>query len=156
MGKKRIMPVLAAKWSRLAWVLLFTLQLLYSQTDFSSSWEDFFSYNNVKDLVIRDERIYAIADNAAFIYDSENGSLQKISSVHGLSGKETSSLYYSSSTGRFVIGYRTGLLEIIDENGRITAANDMERLDITGEKQVNHITASENRLPVYAIRYSGV
>ena len=92
---------------------------LFSQTDQSSSWEDFFSYNNVKDFFETENRIYAIADNAAFIYDLSSGEIQKVSSVNGLSGKETSSLYYSSSTDRFVIGYRSGLLEIIDENGKI-------------------------------------
>ena len=146
MGKKRSMPVVPGNWRHLAGILLFPLQLLFCQTDFSDSWEDFFSYNNVKDLVKNDDRIYAIADNAAFIYDTNSGSVQKISSVHGLSGKETSSLHYSSATGRFVIGYRSGLLEIIDENGKISSANDMERLDITGEKQVNHIAEHENKL----------
>ncbi len=146
MDKKHFMPAVPAKWRRLAWGLLFQLQLLYGQTDFSNSWEDFFSYNKVKDLMIMEERVYAITDNAAFIYDWNSKAMQKISSVHGLSGKETSSLHYSSANGRFVIGYRTGLLEIVDENGRITSANDMERLNITGEKQVSHITEHEGKL----------
>lgn len=119
---------------------------LCAQTDFSSSWEDFFSYNNVKDFIEIDNRIFAIADNAAFIYDLETGYTEKISSVHGLSGKETSSLYYSESTKRFVIGYQSGLIEIIDENGKITIANDIERLQITGQKQINHISEFENTL----------
>ena len=112
---------------------------LVGQTDFSSSWEDFFSYNNVKDFTHNNQRIFAIADNAAFIYDEGTGEMEKISSVHGLSGKETTSIHYSAATGRFIIGYETGLLEIIDENGKITVANDIERLDITGQKQINHI-----------------
>src|SRR5210317_1922512 len=112
------------------------LQSLFSQTDFSGSWEDFFSYNNVKDFLVIENRVYAIADNAAFIYDIESGDTDKISSVHGLSGKETTSLHYSESTNRFVIGYQSGLIEIIDPQGKITIANDIERLDITGQKQI--------------------
>ena len=128
-------------------LLLFVFsQALLSQTDFSNSWEDFFSYNKVKDFISADNRIFAIADNAAFIYDSETGEMQKISSVHGLSGKETTSLHYSPSTKRFVIGYQTGLIEIIDENGKITVANDIERLDITGQKQINHINENNGKL----------
>jgi len=119
---------------------------VFPQTDFSDSWEDFFSYNNVKDFVIEQNRIYAIADNAAFIYDMQSGLTEKISSVQGLSGKETSSIHYSSQTERFVIGYQTGLLEIIDKNGKITVAGDIERLDITGQKQINHISENEGIL----------
>lgn len=121
-------------------------QALLSQTDFSNSWEDFFSYNNVKDFISTDNRIFAIADNAAFIYDNDTDDMQKISSVHGLSGKETTSLYFSSSTKRFVIGYQTGLIEIIEENGKITVANDIERLDVTGQKQINHINEHDGKL----------
>ena len=105
-------------------LFLFALsQPLFSQTDFSNSWEDFFSYNNVKDFISTDKRIFAIADNSAFIYDLETGAMEKISSVHGLSGKETTSIHYSAATNRFIIGYQTGLLEIIDENGKITVSN---------------------------------
>ncbi len=128
-------------------LFLFALsQPLFSQTDFSNSWEDFFSYNNVKDFISTDKRIFAIADNSAFIYDLETGAMEKISSVHGLSGKETTSIHYSAATNRFIIGYQTGLLEIIDENGKITVANDIERLDITGQKQINHISEYNRNL----------
>lgn len=121
-------------------------QSMLSQTDFSNSWEDFFSYNNVKDFISTDTRIYAVADNAAFIYNIESGEIQKISSVHGLSGKETTSLYFSPSTKRFIIGYQTGLIEIIDENGKITIAKDIERLDITGQKQINDMNEYNGKL----------
>jgi TSS9, PorZ, N-terminal beta-propeller domain/Two component regulator propeller len=120
-------------------LLFLFVDTLFSQTDFSDNWEDFYSYNNVKDFVKIDERIYAITDNAAFIYDINSNESDKISSVHGLSGKVTSSIFYSVSTKRFVIGYQSGLIEIIDEKGKITIANDIERLDITGQKQINHI-----------------
>ena len=39
----------------------FILINLYSQVDYSDSWEDFFSYNNVKDFVKVDNIIYALA-----------------------------------------------------------------------------------------------
>ena len=134
--------------TRLLILLLFATgtHALQSQSDFSSSWEDFFSYNNVKDFVIVSERIYAVADNAAFIYDLNSGEMRKISSVQGLSGKETTSLLYSESTERFVIGYQSGLIEVIDSDGKITIANDIERLDISGQKQINHIEEYEQTI----------
>ena len=135
----RIKPILLLLLS--SWA-----SLLVAQTDFSSSWEDFFSYNNVKDFLIEEDRIYAVADNSAFIYNLNTKQIRKISSVRGLSGKETSSLHFSRSTGRFVIGYLSGLIEVIDSDGKITIANDIERLDITGQKQINHIEEFENTL----------
>lgn len=121
-------------------------QVLFAQTDFSDKWEDFYSYNHVKDFVKKDQIIYAITDNAAFVYNINTNEVNKISSVHGLSGKETTSIFYSENTGRFIIGYQSGLIEVIDENGKITIANDIERLNITGQKQVSHISEFENFL----------
>lgn len=121
-------------------------QTLFAQTDFSDKWEDFYSYNNVKDFVKIDNTIYAIADNAAFIYNINTNEVHKISSVHGLSGKETTSIFYSKNTNRFIIGYLSGLIEVIDTNGKITIANDIERLDITGQKEISHISEFENFL----------
>ncbi|RLD74369.1 MAG: hypothetical protein DRJ07_19725, partial [Bacteroidetes bacterium] len=98
-------------------------QILFAQTDFSDKWEDFYSYNNVKDFIKINHIIYAIADNAAFVYNIETDEINKISSVHGLSGKETTSIFYSENTKKFIIGYQSGLIEVIDERGKITIAN---------------------------------
>ena len=125
---------------------IFFYFLSISQNDYSDQWEDFYSYNNVKDFIKIDNKIYAITDNAAFIFDTNTNEIKKTSSVHGLSGKETSSVFYSESTKRFIIGYKSGLLEIIDDNGRITISNDIERLDVTGQKQINHISEFEEIL----------
>ncbi len=121
--------------------------LLFSQTDFSDQWEDFYSYNNVKEFTKIEEKIYAAADNAVFIYDENTNEIKKFSSVHGLSGKTATFIYFSEFTQNFVVGYNSGLIEIVDQDGNINIANDIERLDVSGEKQVNHI--SENKGILY-------
>ena len=40
------------------YILLYTL-VISAQTDYSASWEDFYSYNNVKDFTKVDTIIYA-------------------------------------------------------------------------------------------------
>ena len=120
--------------------------ITFSQVDYSDSWEDFFSYNNVKDFHFDNNKIYAVCDNAVFIYDENTLKYKKISSVNGLSGNETSSFLYSTSTNRIIIGYETGLIEIINPNGSILTFNDIERLNITGSKRINHITEYSNKL----------
>ncbi|HHC79672.1 MAG TPA: hypothetical protein ENK46_07310, partial [Flavobacteriia bacterium] len=127
------------------WLLFLTLTS-WSQTDFSTSWEDFYSYNNVKDFIKVDTKIYAVTDNAVFIYDTVTQEIQKLSSVQGLTGETTTSIYFSKTFQRLIIGYQTGLLEIVDADGKITVANDIERLTITGEKEIKHITEFNNKL----------
>ncbi len=127
-------------------LVLLTPILNHAQQDFSDDWEDFFSYNNVKDFVKSGDKIYAIVDNAVFVYDLNTQTNQKISSINGLSGETTSALFFDADFNRIVIGYETGLVEIINEDGSITFANDIERLSITGSKKINHISKNGTKL----------
>ena len=112
----------------------------WSQTDYSNSWEDFYSYNNVKDFVKVDTKIYALVDNAIFIYDTSTSGISKMSSVNGLSGEIATSIHYNISFQRLAIGYANGLLEIIDTNGEITIAPDIANFPLATEKSILNIT----------------
>lgn len=119
---------------------LFVLNFsVYAQIDFSDSWEDFFSYNNVKDFVKVDNVLYALSDNAIFTYDITSQQTQKLSSVQGLSGETTTAIHYSSATEKIVIGYENGLIEVVDSEGNITISSDIVNFNQLGEKSVNHI-----------------
>ncbi|UMB59425.1 T9SS type A sorting domain-containing protein [Lutibacter sp. A80] len=117
-----------------------------SQVDFSNNWEDFYSYNNVKDFIKTDNQIHAIVDNAIFKYNVITDEITKISSVNGLSGETTSSLYYSNTFDKLIIGYETGLIEIIDEDGNITILKDIVNFNYSGNKQINNITEYNGNL----------
>ena len=111
---------------KILFLLLFYLPYLSSaQVDYSDSWEDFFSYNNVKDFVKVENSIYALSDNAIFTYDFISQETQKLSSVQGLSGETTSAIHFSLETNRLVIGYKNGLLEVVDSDGSITSSSDI-------------------------------
>ena len=120
--------------------------LITAQIDFSSSWEDFFSYNNVKDFVKVDDIIYALSDNAIFTYNITSQETNKLSSVQGLSGETTSSIHFSRATNRLVIGYENGLIEVVDADGSITISADILNFNQSGEKSINHIYENSGTL----------
>ena len=129
----------------LFFLLLFKI-VLFSQTDYSDKWEDFFSYANVKDFFKEDHLIYALADNAMFVYNEDSGETSKLSSIHGLSGGKTSALHYSRKFDRLVIGYENGLIEVIDNQGKITTSPEITNFSQLGEKRINHIYEYDNKL----------
>ena len=129
----------------LLYTLLFSV-LFSAQTDYSASWEDFYSYNNVKDFVKVDDVIYALSDNAVFTYNVVTKEIEKLSSVQGLSGENTSSIHYNSDFKRLVIGYENGLVEVVDEDGIITISSDIVSFNQSGEKSINDITAYNGKL----------
>jgi len=112
-------------------LLLFVLTQSWGQIDFSNTWEDFYSYNNVKDFVKVDNNLLAISDNAFFSYNSVNEELHTTSSINGLSGESTSSICFSKTHNKTIIGYETGLLEIIDNDGNILIAKDIINFNYT-------------------------
>jgi hypothetical protein len=126
--------------------LLFLNSPIFSQIDYSDSWEDFYSYNNVKDFVKVDNILYALADNAVFTFDETTSETKKFSSIQGLSGETTSSIHYNATFKRLVIGYQNGLIEVIDENGAITISSDIVNFTQSGVKSINHISEFGNTL----------
>jgi hypothetical protein len=118
----------------------------FSQVDYSDSWEDFYSYNNVKDFVKVDNRIFALVDNAVFTFDEITSETKKFSSIQGLSGEITSAIYYDKSFKRLIIGYENGLIEVIDDDNSITISSDLANFNQSGEKRVNHISGFGNTL----------
>lgn len=132
---------------KLIFIVLFSFSLFsFSQIDYSNSWEDFYSYNNVKDFVKVDNFIFALVDNAVFTFDENTSEIEKFSSIQGLSGETTSSIHYSPNFDRLIIGYENGLIEIIDGDGAITISSDIVNFNQSGEKSINHISEFENIL----------
>lgn len=120
--------------------------LMQAQTDYSNRWKDFYSYNNVKDFVKADQLIYALTDNAVFIYNLTDGQTQKISSVEGLSGETTSSIYYSTADKKLIIGYENGLIEVLDETGKMTISPEIVNFNQSGEKAINYMYEYNDKL----------
>jgi len=127
-------------------VFLFLYNNAQSQTNYSDKWEDLYSYSGVKDFVKSGNTFYAIVDNAAFSYNVNSEEITKFSSVNGLSGETTSAVHYSSSNGKLIIGYENGLLEIIDENGKVKRIVDISLSDISSQKRINAIDEYDNKI----------
>jgi ligand-binding sensor domain-containing protein len=127
-------------------ISLLGVQFLYSQNDYSESWEDFYSYNNVKDFIKVNQKLYALCDNAVFIYDTNSKEISKLSSVNGLSGSTTSAIYYSPTFKKLIIGYDNGGLDIVDENNKISIANNIINFSLAADKRINHIAELQGKL----------
>jgi len=119
---------------------------LYAQIDYSKNWEDFYSYNNVKDFIKVNNIIYAVVDNAVFTYNINTHEVAKMSSVNGLSGETTTSIFYSETYKKLIIGYKNGLIEVVDNLGNITISSDITNFNISGNKTIHHILEYQNKL----------
>lgn len=121
--------------------LLLLIPLLNFSQDFSQLWEGHFSYLNVKDVSQGNGKIYAAAENAVFVYDLNTGEMETISTINGLSGETISKIYYSEVFGLLLIGYETGLVEIVSDTNDdvLTVIDILDKPTIPPtEKKINH------------------
>lgn len=126
-------------------VLFFGVKAI-AQTDYSALWEDYYSYNNVKDIVKNGEDIFSLVDNAIFSYNISTKELEKTSSINGMSGEVTSAIAFSSSLNKIIIGYENGLLDIINSDGTIDKVVDILISDVSSEKGINSIYEIEGKV----------
>ncbi len=112
--------------------------ICWGQTDYSDSWEDHYSYNDVKDFYINSETLIGLTDNAFFNYSNSETSYKKTSSVNGLIGDTTSAFYYDDASETTILGYENGTVEIIKSSGEIILKPDIKNFSIIGSKKINH------------------
>ena len=128
--------------------ICFAPMLPYAQ-DFSALWKGHFSYNNIKEVVKGNTKIYAAAENAIFSYDTQTKQLKELNTINGLSGETISTIYYSETYRLLVIGYENGLIEIAfdDDDNVLTFVDIVDKPTIPpSNKRINHFNAYGKQL----------
>lgn len=129
----------------IVFLFLITSVTGFSQ-NFSTLWEGYFSYYDIKDITQSESKIYAASENAIFSYDVTTTELQTITTIEGLSGETITTIYYSFEYEVLVIGYENGLIEIyFESDGSILSIVDiLEKETISPSKKIiNHFNEHE-------------
>jgi len=125
------------------YVLIVTLFIVqtHSAQDFSALWQGHFSYLNIKDIAQGNNKIYAAAENSVFTYDLTTNDISEISTINGLSGDPISNIHYSENSSLLMVGYETGLIDIIFDSDQdvLTVVDIVEKATIPpNNKRINH------------------
>lgn len=126
---------------KLIYILICFLPLFSFSQDYSQFWEGHFSYLSIKDVSQGNDKIYAAAENAIFVYDLSTNDVETISTINGLSGETISTIHYSESYGLLLIGYENGLMEIVSDSNDdvLTVIDILEKPTIPPtDKKINH------------------
>ena len=116
--------------------------------NFSNLWEGHFSYLNIIDFSSSEDVLYAASENAVFTFDYNSNEINKISTIEGLSGGKISSIYFSDSNDILIIGYDTGLIDIVlSDNEVLTVIDILNKVTIPPDtKNINHFYENEGLL----------
>lgn len=126
---------------KILFTLIYLIPLINFSQDYSQLWEGHFSYLNIKDISQGNDKIYAAAENAIFVYDINTNETEKISTINGLFGETISTIHYSEAFGLLIVGYETGLIEIVSDTNDdvLTVIDILEKPTIPAtDKKINH------------------
>lgn len=133
-------------FKRIVFILLALVSFKSVSQDFSSLWEGYFSYFEIKDVTQGNDKIFAASENAIFSYDVFTNEIETITTINGLSGETISTIKYSENFDLLIVGYETGLMEIVfDTDSEILSVVDiLEKETISPVlKRINHFHENE-------------
>ena len=111
----------------------------YSQNVEIGQWRDYLPYNNAISLAKMNNRIYVATENNLFYLDLEGQTLNRLSTINGLSDVGVAAMAKDPLRSTLVVGYNSAKIDIIEDNS-IYSMLDIERENIVGEKSINNIT----------------
>ena len=119
-------------------LFLIVVQIAFAQNNLQ--WKGYFSYNNIKDLSESPSTIFAASENALFSKKTATNEIKTTNTIDGLSGETISSLYYSKTLNKTLVGYESGLMIVINEaDGSMIKVVDIISKQLpSGIKKINH------------------
>ncbi len=125
------------------YILLICLhsQLALSQLGLGQ-WRDHFPYHDATMIVEARNKIFCSTSYALFYYNKDDGSINKLSKVNGLSDIKPSALAYSKAYDILLVAYQNANLDIIHKNDIINI-DDIKNKAIQGDKKIYSININK-------------
>ncbi|MDW3208734.1 MAG: hypothetical protein R8N23_02615 [Reichenbachiella sp.] len=103
------------------------------------TWRSHFNYEQTTLVEKTTSKVFAAASHGLMYFDQEDGSINKLSKVDGLSDVGISALAYNSDSEYLTIGYQSGNVDIITSEG-IQNLPILFNSDVTEIKEINHVS----------------
>lgn len=109
------------------------------------TWRDHLPYNELVDVCVIGETVYAASPYGMFRYDNVSGEVQRISKINFLSDVGISCIEYDPVSQYVVVGYQNGNLDLINSTSGINIP-DIALSNIIGDKKIYDIYPRGDRL----------
>lgn len=123
-------------------VILLNIPAGFSQN--GQGWTGYFSFTGVKDITQSDTKVFAASENAVFSHDQATNLIKTTTTIDGLTGQTISTIYFSTTYNRMIIGYENGLITVINPDGSIVKVVDIINKQLPPNiKRINHFMEHE-------------
>lgn len=101
-------------------------------------WREHLPYRATIDVCVAGNLIYCATPYAVFSLDRTDNSIERISSVSGLSSSDVSSIEFDNTTKTLIVAYNSGNIDLI-KNGSSFNLADIQESNIFGDKTIYDI-----------------
>ena len=109
----------------------------------TGSWLDYFPYHQTEELVhcqgVSDETsFWAVrTEQALFLYHESDNSLERLTTVEGMSGSNPTAIAWNGNSEILIVGYASGKLDLFSNTGEwLYTFNDIPQSNLIGDKSI--------------------
>ena len=102
-------------------------------------WTTHFAYNNVTQIAMAPDKVYAISDGSLYSVDKQSEQIEVYNRQSGLHGTDITCIHYDAIGQQLLIGYGTGKIDILTSHGKQYISELYEK-DMTQRKTIYNIT----------------
>lgn len=103
------------------------------------NWRTHMPYGNVIDVELLGSKVYAATNYELFTYDKDDGSIQILNKINGLSDIGISVIRRNPTLDILMVAYANANIDLIDKQGNIYNMSDIKDKNILGNKTINNI-----------------
>ncbi len=108
-------------------------------------WRSHNSFTDMRLVVPTPFGVYAASSTGLVFIDKETNSIKSLSKVNGLNDTRISALAYDTAGKQLIIGYETGNIDFLSDDGSVENLNAIVRRSIASSKKINEIRVSGDR-----------
>ncbi len=105
----------------------------------AQKWTTFFAYNNVEQIALGNECVYALSDGSLFSVDKSTEQIRIYNNGSGLHGTGITAIHYDKTSQSLLIGYKNGKIDLLSKNG-VQYIGELYDKDMTQQKTIYNIT----------------
>lgn len=111
------------------------------------TWRTHFSYNSIRKIIPATNSVVCVATNGMFYINPSDKSFTLLGKNDGLSDTSPTALSYDKNTENLVVGFASGLVDIM-QNGKVRTCRNIEQSPLIGSKHINSAVVIGDRVYV--------
>lgn len=133
--------------------LLFFSSILPAQEIGIGQWRDHLPYYSGKSVAVADNKVYCATEYSMFYYNRDDNSIQRITTVNGLSDVGIGTIGFSDVQKTLIVAYSNTNIDLIKGNTIINMPDILESNAITPEEKTIHNIYFEGNLAYLSCGY---